>query len=70
MAWSGIPPAFLVQVIIRCVTAKAGTWGAFAPHVFCFISENIIFFIKNPENLHFFNKAIRFNYCNPDQNQL
>ena len=36
MVWSGNPPAIFVQVIIRCVTAKAGAWGASAPHVFIF----------------------------------
>jgi hypothetical protein len=34
MVWSGNPPAIFVQVIIRCDTAKAGAWGAIAPHVF------------------------------------
>ena len=34
IVWSGNPPAIFVQVIIRCDTAKAGAWGAIAPHVF------------------------------------
>lgn len=47
MVVSGIPPAVYVQVIIRCITAKAGAWGTSVPHVFLLNFESILFFSRN-----------------------
>ena len=44
MAVSGIPPAVYVQVIIRCITAKAGYgMGSFGSP--CFLSNEQKFFL-------------------------
>ena len=38
MMVSGIPPAVYVQVIIRCITAKAGRHGEFRLPMFLFLT--------------------------------